>query len=330
MVRYPSWVADGAIRVVVNGKGIACKTHPSSYIAIDRQWVAGDVVKVILPMHNTFEYLPHVSSYVAFMHGPVLLAAKTGTEDLVGLVADDSRWGHIAGGKRLPLDQAPVIIEDSIATIADRLVPVEGKPLTFMFPSVTVINSIKSVLEPFFQIHDARYIMYWMALTRRESRSYLDSIAAVEQMKLELQRRTVDAVAPGEQQPEIDHALQSAESHVGANLDELWRDAGSGGFFSYNLTTNGETDLHLLVRYWGYEWGNRMFDISIDGERLLTEDNTGRWYRSMFQDIEYQIPSSMIKGKQRIRVKFLALPGNTAGAVYGIRLVRKKITHGLH
>jgi hypothetical protein len=40
--------------------------------------------------------------------------------------------------------------------------------------------------------------------------------------------------------------------------------------------------------------------------------------------IEYAIPDSMIKGKDHVRVKFQALPGNTAGGVYYIRLVRKK------
>ncbi|HWJ25860.1 MAG TPA: DUF4986 domain-containing protein, partial [Flavisolibacter sp.] len=65
------------------------------------------------------------------LHGPILLGAKTGTEDLAGLVAGDSRWGHIASGKRLPLDQAPIIIEDDIAVLPDKLEPVKGKPLTF-------------------------------------------------------------------------------------------------------------------------------------------------------------------------------------------------------
>ena len=34
-----------------------------------------------------------------------------------------------------------------------------------------------------------------------------------------------------------------------------------------SLATKGETDLTLLVRYWGYEWGNRKFDIYIDDEK---------------------------------------------------------------
>jgi hypothetical protein len=33
----------------------------------------------------------------------------------------------------------------------------------------------------------------------------------------------------------------------------------------------------------------------------------------------------MVKGKNNVRVKFQALPGNTAGAVYYLQLVRKTI-----
>lgn len=322
MVRYPSWVADGALRVVVNGKGVAFKAHPSSYIAIDRQWAAGDVVEVLLPMQNTVEHLPHLPAYIAFMHGPILLAAKSGSEDLAGLVADDSRWGHIAGGKRLPIDKAPLLVEDSLAGIAGKLVPVEGTPLVFSFARVTMINPRKVVLEPFNRIHDSRYMMYWMALTGVQYRAYRDSIAAAEKEKLALQKRSIDVVSPGERQSEVDHAIDSSNSHSGVYLDEFWRDASEGGNFGYRLTTNGETNLRLTVRYWGYEWGSRRFDIYVDDEKLLTEDNTGRWYHSKFQDVEHAIPDSMVKGKQHIRVRFQALPGNTAGAVYGLHLIR--------
>jgi len=55
----------------------------------------------------------------------------------------------------------------------------------------------------------------------------------------------------------------------------------------------------------------------------LTEDNTGRWNQSKIFDVTYSIPDSIIKDKDHVRIKFQALPGNTAGAVYYIRLVKK-------
>jgi len=277
-----------------------------------------------LPMHNSIEYMPNVPNYIAIMHGPVLLGAKTGTEDLRGLVADDSRWGHIASGKRLPINEAPIIIEDNIASLTNKLKPVAGKSLTFKVTQLKMVNPVDIVFEPFFKIHDARYMMYWMILTNSQYRVYLDSLAVVEKEKLLLQQRTIDFVAPGEQQPEADHAMQRQNSNTGNNLDEFWRDARNEGFFSYNLATNKETDLSLAVRYWGNERGNRKFDIYIDDVKLVTEDIIGKWDQQKFQYVEYSIPDSMVKGKENIRVKFQALPGNTAGAVYYIRLTRKK------
>ncbi len=324
MVRYPAWVKDGDLKISVNGRAMACSAHPSSYVSIDRSWTTGDIVEITLPMHNAIEHLPNVPAYIAFLHGPIVLAARAGTEDLAGLVADDSRWGQIPSGKKLPIDKAPIILADNIAGITSDLKPVPDKPLTFTAPALEMVNPMNVVLEPFYQIHDSRYMMYWMALTKAEYGTYIDSLAKVEKEKLALQGRTIDFVAPGEQQPEADHALQSSNSNTGTNFDELWRDAGNEGYFSYSLTTHGETDLSLMVRYWGNEWGNRKFDICVDDAKLLTEDNTGRWSQSKFQDVTYAIPASMVKGRDHIRLRFQALPGNTAGAVYYIRLVRNK------
>lgn len=324
LLRYPGWVKAGALQIKVNNKRVAFSAQPCSYIAIKRVWKKGDVVEILLPMHNSLEHLPNVPEYIAIKHGPILLAAKTGTENLKGLLADDGRWAHIAHGERLPIDKAPIILEDDLAKISEKLVPLKGQPLTFTAPNLKMINASKLTFEPFYRIHDARYMMYWMALSSTQYRSYLDSIAALEQEKLLLQKRTIDFVAPGEQQPEVDHAMQSEQSRKGTFMDEFWRDANNGGYFSYQLTTNGETDLSLRVRYWGAEWGNRQFDLYIDEEKLLTENNTGRWNQSQFQEIEYPIPVSMLQGKKQIRVKFQALPQNTAGAVYYLRLLRKK------
>jgi hypothetical protein len=324
MIRYPSWVKDGALKITVNGKAVTFTNHPSSYISIKRKWKKGDVLTVLLPMHNSIEHMPNVPNYIAVMHGPVLLGAKTGTEDLKGLVADDGRWAHIASGKKLPVDKAPIIIEDNISSLGEKLKPIPGQPLRFTTANVKMINPVNVIFEPFYKIHDARYMMYWMALSNAGYQSYLDSIAIIEREKLELEKRTIDFVAPGEQQPEADHFMQKQNSNSGNSMDAFWRDARNDGYFSYQLSTNNETGLSLLVKYWGAEWGSRKFDIYIDDEKLISEDNTNKWNQSKFQDVIYSIPDSIIKSKEKIRVKFQSLPGSTAGAVYYVRLISKK------
>ncbi len=322
MVRYPLWVEEGALKILVNGKPFEINARPSSYIAVERNWKKGDEVQILLPMRNTIEKMPNVPNYFAVMHGPILLGAKTGAEDLKGVVADDGRWAHIAGGERLPVDKAPIIIENSMEDIAGKIKPVKDKPFTFS-TSLNMENKADIELEPFYRIHDSRYMIYWMWLTESQYKNYIDSLAIVEKERTELQKRTIDFVAPGEQQPEADHQMEKIKSSAGNFQDEFWRDARNEGFFSYSMATNSETGLSLIIRYWGAEWGIRKFDIYIDNEKLVTEDNTGRWNQSLFHDVKYDIPDSMVKDKKQIRVKFQALPGNTAGAVYYIRLVRK-------
>lgn len=322
-IRHPSWIKKDALKITVNGKEVTQGSQPSTYTVLDRTWKKGDIVVISLPMHNTIEHLPNVMDYIAILHGPVLLAAKTGTEDLKGLVANDSRWGHIPGGQRLPIDKAPILIEDKTSMITEKLEPIKNKPLNFSFANLKMANSSKLILQPFYQVHDARYMMYWLALTNDQYKTYLDSLATIEKEKLAIEKRTIDFVAPGEQQPEADHGIQKSNSNTGNHLDEFWRDARNNGYFSYNMATNKETGLSLIVRYWGAEWGNRKFDIYIDDEKLVTEDNTGKWNQSKFFNVEYKIPDSMIRGKEKVKVKFQALEGNTAGAVYYIRIVRQ-------
>ena len=322
-IRYPAWVNEGELQVLVNGKPVEIRSQPSSYVSIERQWKKGDRIQIRFPMHNTVEQLPNVPNYLAFMHGPILLGAKTGTEALTGLVAGDSRWGHIAGGKKLPVNKAPILIEDDISELGNKLRPIEGKPLTFALPGIKMVNAAQLILEPFYKIHDARYMMYWMRLSNREYSSYLDSVGRIEEQNLGLQKRTVDFVAPGEQQPEADHFIQKQNSNTGNTMDQFWRDARNDGYFSYVLSTNNERGLSLIVRYWGAEQGNRMFDIYIDDVKLLTENIAGKWKQNKFVEVEYAIPEPMLKGKEKIRVKFQPLKGNTAGPVYYLRLARK-------
>jgi DUF1680 family protein len=323
MIRYPSWIKGKSFEIRVNGKKVDFTNEPSSYISVKRKWKKGDTVEVKFKMSDTIEHLPNVPGYISVMHGPILLGAKTGTNDLYGLVANDSRWGHIASGKKLPVDKAPIIIEDNPESIASKLVMIDSSKLTFRFKDLKFENQQDLVLEPFSNIHDARYIIYWMNLTNRQYRSYLDSVAVVENEKIVLQNRTIDFVSPGEQQPEVDHAMQSTNSRTGNNSDEFFREANNGGSFSYRLATNKETNLALMVRYRGNERGRKNFEIYVDDQKLITEDLTDKWKVAKFYNVEYQIPEAMLKGKDFVRVKFQSVTGNTTGAIYGIRILKK-------
>jgi DUF1680 family protein len=320
-LRHPSWIKNNGLQIWINGREYKYIISPSSYIAIQRKWKKGDVMDIKLPMQTTLEHLPNLPEYIAIMRGPILLGSKTKTEPLNGLVANDGRWGHIAGAAKLPVDKAPILIDQDVENIPEKIVPLEGHPMQFSFATINIINKEDLVLEPFYKIHDSRYMIYWMGLTPQKYKVYTDSILLLGQEKAVLEARTVDYVAPGEQQPEVDHLMKAAQSRTGTAMDELWRDAAKGGFFSYQLSTGGLKSLSLGLRYYGGDKANDQFDISIDDQKLAIKNNTGP-IRTGFYNAEYQIPADMLQGKKNIVVKFTASAEKATPRIYYLRLLK--------
>jgi hypothetical protein len=278
--------------------------------------------------------MPNLSQYIALMHGPVMLAMKTGTEDLAMLIADDSRFGQLAVGKKLPINEAPILINNDIEDIANQLRPVAGKPLHFTFDMgngklkienwATAGYDSQSELMPFFELHDARYMMYWLALSEDNYQGYLDNLAREEQERQALEASTTDKVQPGEQQPESDHFMETDASFTGNTNDVFFRDARDGHYFSYLMQTGGNTDLTLRLQYWGVgEWKSHEFDIFIDDQLLTSVNNTGKYRISKFIYETYDIPTELLQGKSQVRVKFVAKPGRQIGEIYGVRLIKR-------
>ena len=320
-VRRPSWVADGQFQVMVNGKAVNAAAGADGYVAVNRKWKKGDVVEVSYPMHTSIVPLQNEEQYVAFMHGPIVLGMKTGTEDLRGIIADDSRFGQYAGGEYLPVDKAPMLLYGD-AALEDCLEPVPGKPMHFRFKGIEILNPIEGELQPFYTIHDARYMMYWLALSKDGYEEHLAQLAAEEAERLKLEGRTVDKVQPAEQQPETDHKMLFERSTTGNTNNVFFREAQNGGWFSYEFETQGKTDLALYVKYWGVDdWGTRRFEILVDDEKLIELNNSRRWLSSVFKTEEYKIPASMLEGKQVIRIRFQSQRGTQVGGVYDLRLV---------
>ena len=324
MVRYPGWVKPGQFSVKVNGKPVSIVTGPASYVTIDRQWKKGDVVDIQFPMHNSVKYLPNMPQYIALMHGPIMLAMKTGTEDLAMLIADDSRFGQLAVGKKLPIDQAPILVNKDVESIANQLQPIAGKPLHFNL-TTKMVNEIRNELMPFFELHDSRYMMYWLALSEDSYKDYLTNLAKQEQERQALEARTTDKVQPGEQQPESDHFMETDNSTVGNTNDVFFRDARDGHYFSYLMQTGGKTDLSLRLKYWGVgDWKNPEFDIFVDDALVTTVNLVGKYRTSQFKFEEYPIPAELLKGKKQVRVKFVAKPHKQVGEIYEVRIISNK------
>ena len=318
-VRKPSWCEN----FTVKGAGFDADSYEENgFVCMKRKWKKGDQVKISMPMHAYIKPMINVPQYVAIMYGPILLGMKTGTEDMRGLIADDSRFGQYAGGKKLALDEAPILLPKHLDDIAKDLKPVPGKPLHFKL-ATRMENAIDGELQPFFEIHDSRYMMYWLALGENDYKAYMQKLADEEKARQALEARTVDKVNPGEQQPETDHNMEADVTERGNTEGVFFRDARDGHFFSYLMQTKGETNLSLQLKFWGQdEWRTSEFDIYVNDKLLCSVNNSHRWRTTQFKTVDYAIPSEFVKGKKEIRVKFVAHKGKQVGQIYGVRLVK--------
>ncbi|WP_428741899.1 beta-L-arabinofuranosidase domain-containing protein [Tenacibaculum sp.] len=220
-IRQPKWAEN--FEILVNGKVENTQGKPSSYSTINRTWKSGDKITVRFKTSTHLENLPDGSNWVAFVNGPIVLAAKTSTKDLVGLFADDSRMGHATHGKMFPLDEAYALVSDNDSYI-NKLKKV-GK-LRFSLDSLE--------LQPFFEIHEARYQMYFETYSKDE---YKEKQALLKQQEKEaaaLEARTIDKVSCGEQQPEVGHLYKGEKSNSGYDDGKFWR--GTRGYMAYQLS----------------------------------------------------------------------------------------------
>ena len=318
-VRKPSWCENFTLK----GVGFDVDSYEENgFVCIKRKWKKGDQVKISMPMHAYIKPMVNVPQYVAIMYGPIMLGMKTGNEDMRSLIADDSRFGQYAGGKKLALDKAPILLPKHLDDIAKDLKPIPGKPLHFKL-ATHMENAIEGELQPFFEIHDSRYMMYWLALGEKDYKAYMQKLADEEKARQALENRTVDKVSPGEQQPETDHRMETDNSDKGNTEGIFFRDAKDGHYFSYLMQTKGETDLSLQLKFWGQdEWRTSEFDIYIDDRLMTSVNNSHRWRTTQFKTVDYAIPSELVKGKKEVRVKFVAHKGKQVGQIYGVRLVK--------
>jgi DUF1680 family protein len=318
-IRHPRWVAGGAFSVKVNGQSVVVASTPSSYAALRRVWRDGDRVEVELPMETTVERLPDGSDWVAILRGPIVLAAPSGTNDLRGLYANDSRMGHVAAGPLVPLDRVPVLLA-SAGDVPRHVQPDSAAgPLHFRLTEVVEPPAAEGLpLMPFFRLHEARYQMYWQLTTKTQLAARKEHLAAEEHTKVARDASTLDRVAPGEQQSEVEHDLVGERIETGIFEGRRWR---HGRSFQYTLDTRGERAVDLAVTYSGWD-RDRRFDVLANGKLLANEHLDGS-RRGQFFEKHYPLSADVLATATNGRVTFRFIaPTGLAGGVFDVRLMK--------
>ena len=323
-LRHPGWVAAGQFAVRVNGKSFAVSSTPSSYAELRREWRDGDRVEVELPMRTTVERLPDGSDWVAILRGPIVLAWPAGTNNLSGLFANDSRMGHVASGPLVTMDRVPVLLASANDLPGHIKTDTAAGPMHFRLADVVEPSAPEGLpLIPFFQLHGQRYQMYWQLTSKEEIASRRERMAAEERAKALREANTLDRVAVGEQQPEVEHDFVGEKSDTGLRNGRRWR---QGDWFQYGLNTRGEKRVELAVTYWGGDVG-RAYDIFVNGELLATEtvdhSNPNRYFEK-----RYTLPEKSLSNGTNglVSIKFSAKRGATGGGVYDVRLMKPDST----
>jgi hypothetical protein len=302
-VRYPKWAIKG-MDITVNGELVPHEQEPGSFVAVDRVWENGDVVKVNFPFSLQVEPMPDDSNRVAFMYGPLVLAGELGEVD--DAAAKEANF-------------VPVLFSEN----NDPSVWLQkaGAPNSFMTKGVGSPRDV--VMHPFYTTHDKRYSVYWDMFTQEEWHAQQQAFETEKAAYALLEKNTYDFVQPGEMQPERNHKFQGEGAVVVEMKGRKARQAERGGWFSFEVEVLPEGLTSLVFEYWGGYTGKKIFDILVDDERIATQDINGI-KDGAFLTKEYPVPAALTNGKKKITVRIQPHTGSRGGPVFGIRTVRTK------
>lgn len=313
-IRIPEWTESAKMNAKVNGEPVEAVLE-DGFLKIERRWAKGDKISVDLPMSLRAVQLPDKTENYSFMYGPVVLAASLGKDDQLGMYADDSRGGHIAAGKKLPLNEMPLIVGDKDDMLS-HISKVEGKPLTFKMTGLAPLKYKEMTLVPFSTLHECRYMVYWPLVSEQEWKERLAKQEADEKARIALELITADKVTCGEQQPESDHFSNVAESVNGDDNGRHWRMTGRNGWFSYILKTKGWPVQHVRIALNGRE-GN-------EATVLVNGKEAGSIIPHMPGNEEIHvidIPQEF-RSENVLEVTIKGIEGKASPKIYEIRIVK--------
>ncbi len=296
-IRHPRWAA-GPLAFHVNDQEAAVSRQPGGYGEITREWKDGDAITFELPLAPRTESMPDNPKRVAVFYGPVLLACDMGA-------AEENR-------------EVPVLVTGD-RPAGEWLKAVPGEATTFRTEKAGKPEEL--TFTPFHSFHGRRHTVYLDQYTEDEWKAEEARRRAEEARLRAIEARTVDQLRIGEMQPERDHHLKGEKTGVGEWKGRKWRHATDGGWFAFDLAVIPDTPMELVVTYWGGEEGARDFDILVDGKKIATQrlhmDRPGEFF-----DVVHAVPEKLTRGKERVNVRFQGHPGNFAGGVFGVRMMK--------
>ena len=346
-VRHPAWAGQG-FQALVNGEKVLNGNEQNGYVLLSRNWAVGDKITVSLPMQLRYETCPGYEDYIAFKYGPILLgaattaateeeAAQTGLtyEKLTNEYGGEGRMDHAPGSRASSknLTSAPLLIGQR-SDVLSRITRLSDDELRFQIdasrPDVTTYQWHNLTLVPFYQIHHQRYMCYWYQQTAENYAN--SSMAQTEAENEALAQRTLDFVAPGEQQSEAGHEYNySSDSSTGDYNTEHYRDARANGYIQYTLynPTQESDRLSVMFRFNLADHG-RKATLTVDGQQVadITIPTSAKGSDANgFYNIEFPLSDALIRDaqgqvKKQFVVRLTASSTTLCPGIYYVRLMK--------
>jgi len=290
-LRLPGWCDAPAVQL--NGRPVEFERR-DGYATIVRTWEAGDRIALDLPMRVRTEATPDDPNLIAYLHGPLVLAADLGPAEA-------------------PFDgPSPALVTADPATA-----PVASDAARHRF-LLAGARPEGLQLVPFVTQYDRRSAVYFPVFS--EARWAQEEVAfrAAERERAALAARTVDAIQLGEMQPERDHDFVSNHSDLlswgGRSGRQAWW--GVGNFVEFTLAVR-PGPMVLRALYWGEEV-DKNFTVVVEGETIASERRAAVPIKE-FVGVDYPIPERLTAGKDSVRVRF-ETQGSDA-PVYEVRVL---------
>jgi DUF1680 family protein len=315
-LRRPAW-ADSGFTVKVNGHEVKDLPKAGSYVELDRTWKKGDTVDLVLPMKLNSEPLVDNPNRMALKYGPLVLAGDLGPE-----ISRRRGGGQNGGTPPQPPPPAPVFVT-AAGSVDKWLKPVADKPGTFRTEGVGLTTDVE--FKPFYALPERRYGIYWDVFTPEEWHKKSEAYAAEQEKQKKLEAATVAFVQPGQMQSERDFNQQGEDtSPIQPSPGQARYGRRGTKWFSFDVPVEPAHPMTVIVTYSNDERARGTFNILVDGENVgeHTTDRHSPDQELRFIDVPYEIPASLVQGKQKVTVRFQAVDGNMISAVYGIRIVR--------
>ena len=153
-LRYPYWASN--VQVKVNGKSVAVKQTPSSYIILDKTWKNGDQIEVKYPMSLHLSAANDNQDKAAVMYGPLVLAGMMGTDGMAkpAPFSDPSQYNdYYTYDYKVPANLKTNLKLNR--TNLNSSIKATKQPLVF----TTTDGALN--LAPIARIHQQRYVVYW-------------------------------------------------------------------------------------------------------------------------------------------------------------------------